>query len=1013
MNSRVLTLRTTVALLLAGAARLTLWAAESEHDPAQAVENLAVHPELSAQLFASEPMMRSPSCIDVDARGRVWVGEVMNYRGHKGKRPEGDRILILEDTDHDAKADKVTVFHQGPDVDSLHGLCVLGNRVLVSAGDEVFWLFDDDGDGKSDRKQVLFTKVGGTQHDHGIHAFHFGPDGRLYFNFGNAAKQLCDAQGELIHDVHGIPCTNQNNRPLQQGMVFRCELDGSRVEVLGWNFRNNWEVAVDSFGTLWQSDNDDDGNKGVRINYVMEFGNYGYTDEMTGAGWRVPRVGWEGEIPLRHWHLNDPGVVPNLLQTGAGSPTGMQVYEGLLLPPTFFGHPIHCDAGPNVVRAYRARPAGAGYSASILNVLDGSEKDRWFRPSDVCVAPDGSLIVADWYDPGVGGHGMGDLERGRLFRVTTKRAVRYQPAPVKTDTVEGAVKALQSPNEEARYLGWIALCRFGEKAQPALKVLFQNRNALPQHRARALWALVQMPAIQSEPLLQEALDDNNDNLRITALRAGRRIYANQPDRLRALVSRAARDVEACVRREAAIALRFDQSEVAARLWWLIAERADVRDRWMIEALGIGNDLVAETRAVTVAANPEWRKAVPAAVQAALTWRGRSLSDVAAIRDLVLKESLPQGAPGRLAMLRALQMLQPKYSEEVAAAALEVFRKADAETALASLALVSRAELERDPVGRERLDNLLKPLIGKPAFVALVEKLNLPGFDRELLEFLVANPSAPEAGSAAKLLSADREKCVRAIVEGKPSEASVLVAALGRVGGREGAPALADAFWKAKVPAVRTAVVEALAMGGDGARNLLRWASEGKLPEEFKTAAALGLSRSTDGGIRAEAAKVLPLPAAQGLQDFPAMAELLKLQGDAAKGPELFAKAGCVACHRVKEQYVDFGPDLSLIGSKLSREGLFTAVLYPSAAIEHSFTGVQISTKDGQTQVGYVVSETDAETTLRVAGGASVPVRKEQIAGRVEMKESLMPPGLAGAIGPQGLADLVAWMQSLK
>ena len=72
--------------------------------------------------------------------------------------------------------------------------------------------------------------------------------------------------------------------PYQQGMVFRCNLDGSRLETLGWNFRNNWMVVPDSFGTLWQSDNDDDGNYGVRINYVMEFGNYGYREEKTGAG---------------------------------------------------------------------------------------------------------------------------------------------------------------------------------------------------------------------------------------------------------------------------------------------------------------------------------------------------------------------------------------------------------------------------------------------------------------------------------------------------------------------------------------------------------------------------------------------------------------------------------------------------------------------------------------------------------------------------------------------------------
>ena len=59
------------------------------------------------------------------------------------------------------------------------------------------------------------------------------------------------------------------------------------------------------------------------LTYVMEYGNYGYTDEMTGAGWRANRTNIEDSIPFRHWHLNDPGVVPNLLQTGAGSPTGI------------------------------------------------------------------------------------------------------------------------------------------------------------------------------------------------------------------------------------------------------------------------------------------------------------------------------------------------------------------------------------------------------------------------------------------------------------------------------------------------------------------------------------------------------------------------------------------------------------------------------------------------------------------------------------------------------------------
>src|SRR5690606_30046581 len=130
------------------------------------------------------------------------------------------------------------------------------------------------------------------------------------------------------------------------------------------------------------SDNDDDGNRSVRINYVMPYGNYGYQDEMTGAGWKSNRTNIEDSVPFRHWHQNDPGVVPNLLHTGAGSPTGIVVYEGSLLPEKFYGQMIHCDAGVNVVRAYPVEANGAGYTASIVDILKNS-RDQWFRPSDV------------------------------------------------------------------------------------------------------------------------------------------------------------------------------------------------------------------------------------------------------------------------------------------------------------------------------------------------------------------------------------------------------------------------------------------------------------------------------------------------------------------------------------------------------------------------------------------------------------------------------------------------------
>ncbi len=545
--------------------------------PEEELAGLEVAEGLEASVFAAEPMLLSPSNTDVDARGRVWVCEIVNYRGHNGKRPEGDRILILEDTDGDGVADTQKVFYQNTDMISPHGICVLGGTVIVSVGDKVLRFTDTNGDDVPDSKEVLFSGISGTQHDHGIHAFTFGPDGKLYFNFGNAGQQLRDKDGKPIVDMGGNEINSQR-KPYQEGMVFRCDLDGSNIETLGWNFRNNWQVTVDSYGTLWQSDNDDDGNKGVRINFVMEFGNYGYKDEFTGAGWQNQRTNIENEIPLRHWHLNDPGVVPNLLQTGAGSPTGITIYEGELLPEIFRGQVIHCDAGPNVVRAYPRKNDGAGYSAEMLPILTGTG-DRWFRPSGVNVAPDGSLIVADWYDPGVGGHAMGDLEKGRLFRVAPPGS-KYSVPKFDFTTADGAAEALKSPAYSVRYLAWTALHGMGASAEPALQKLWNSDD--PLYKARALWLLGKIDG-KGEQYVTAAIKNTNSDLRIVGIRLARQLKLDVTKVAKALVS----DPSPQVRRECAIALRDNKSPDAPALWAELAAMHDGQDRWYLEALGIG------------------------------------------------------------------------------------------------------------------------------------------------------------------------------------------------------------------------------------------------------------------------------------------------------------------------------------------------------------------------------------------------------------------------------------------
>ena len=604
-------------------------------EPEDAIEGLDVAHGLEATLFASEPGLLSPTNIDIDPLGRVWVCEVQNYRHRQGTRSDGDRIVILEDTNGDGTADKQTTFYQGRDIDAAQGICILPTPsgknicVLVSVGENVFVLSDVDGDDKADSKDVLFSGISGTQHDHGIHAFVLGPDGKLYFNFGNLGKQIKTPDGKLVVDQAGNEVA-AHRKPYQEGMVFRCNMDGSEFETLGWNFRNNWEISVDSFGTLWQSDNDDDGNRGVRINYVMEFGNYGYKDEMTGAGWQAERTGMAEDIPTRHWYQNDPGVVPNLLQTGAGSPTGICVYEGDLLPEVFRNQVIHCDAGPNIVRSYPVKDSGAGYEAESVDILHGA-RDSWFRPSDVCVAPDGSLFVADWYDPSVGGHRMGDVDRGRIFRIAPP-GKRYNVPKVDISRPAGAVSALLSPCLSVRYLGWSALHDMGPKAEPALRNVYDD-PWMPRNRARALWVLGKIDRL-GEKYVELALTDNNPDIRIVGIRLARQLKLDVIPIVQQLVN----DQFPKVRRELAIALRHHKSSDAARLWAKLAAQHDGNDRWYLEALGIGADGQWDTffAAWQEEAGEKWNTAAGRDI----IWRSRSAAACDYLARILKDESLP-------------------------------------------------------------------------------------------------------------------------------------------------------------------------------------------------------------------------------------------------------------------------------------------------------------------------------------------------------------------------------------
>jgi putative membrane-bound dehydrogenase-like protein len=970
-----------------------------------ALAGLQVADGLQAQLFASEPMIGNPTNIDIDSRGRVWVCEALNYRPQLNpenpQRAEGDRIMILEDTNGDGNADTSKVFYQGNDVNAALGVAVLGNKVIVSCSPNVFVFTDTNGDDKPDSKEVLFSHIGGEQHDHAIHSFTFGPDGKLYFNFGNAGERLFDKAGKPLKDRWGRE-VNNSGKPYRQGMVFRINPDGSDLEVLAHNFRNNYEAAIDSYGTIWQSDNDDDGNQGVRINYVMEFGNYGYTDELTGAGWQARRTNLEPEIPKRHWHQNDPGSIPNLLLTGAGSPAGMIVYEGNLLPERFRNQMIHSDAGPNIVRSYAVENNGSGYKATINPILEGV-RDQWFRPIDVCTAPDGSIFVADWYDPGVGGHQMGDLNRGRIYRITPNNEA-YKIPSYNLNSADGAIAALQNPNLAIRYLAWEKLHSLGAQAEPALEKLWTSAN--PRFRARAFWLLAKLPGKEVQ-YINQGLSDKDPNIRITAIRAARQMNGDVIPFLRKVVA----DNDPQVRREVALALHMNKSPEAANLWAQLAKQYDGKDRWYLEALGIGADT--QWQPFLAAYQQVMGNNLNSAAARDIVWRARTGAALPLLATAITDDATDSAT--RLKYFRAFDFIDDPAKENTLLALLNNNGPHKEQILIAALNTLSPASLAKNPAMQQKLNEALDYVKGKQEFVDLAGRYNVRNRNQELFDLAMRYPDSSLAAESANLLlkSGGSDLLKQAVQQKDDKTAAAALKTLSKAGTKEAMAMMQAIITDPNIAlAKRQEAVKMLGTGWMESEYLLNMVKSGKLGSDLKPTAAVALSGAYRKDIRQEALKYLSTASTNGGKALPTIAELAKQSGNATAGRKVFTSI-CATCHQVGEEGVRFGPALSAIGNKLTKDALYVAILHPDAGISFGYEGFIFTLKDGSKQAGIIASETEDAVELVMPGGVRKKLSKSQISSRKEMENSMMPANLQLAMSQQDLVNLVEFLYAQK
>src|SRR5579863_3391595 len=534
--------------------------AYAQKSPQETIESISAADGFEVKLFAAEPMIVNPIAVDVDTHGRVWVTEGTKYRRNVGNPPD-DKLKVLEDTDGDGVADKVTVF--ASDLNAAMGVCVAGSKIYVPESPNLYVYEDKNNDLVPDGpRTVLLTGFGGANHDHGVHSQVFGPDHKLYMNNGDTGYNVTGPDGRNIK--------------FQWGGMIRCEADGTQLEDFAVNFRNPVELAVDSFGNVWCSDNDNDGLKSVRICWILEGGNYGWFGSPENI--RTPDGSFD---PIHHWRADKPGFVPYTLITGFGSPAGMTFYENDAFGPKYQNKIIHCDPGPREIRAYDPkRLKGVGYGAGLENIVTSS--DNYFRPIDPCVAPDGSIYVTDWYDGGVGGHAYNDPTRGRIYRITPagkKLSRKEKPGPYANDA--DALAALASPNHATTFLARERLLASGEKAIPALSKLAAGADSLL--KARALWLLDRVGG-SGRDRIQAELKSSDPVFRALAVRILRR----QGDTALPNLLPLATDADGEVVKEVLLAIGASKLPAATAALIKLFDRYDGSDRYLLETLGIAS-----------------------------------------------------------------------------------------------------------------------------------------------------------------------------------------------------------------------------------------------------------------------------------------------------------------------------------------------------------------------------------------------------------------------------------------
>lgn len=513
-----------------------------------ALDKFEVAEGYKVELFASEkefPDLANPVQMTFDTKGRLWVSVMPSYPHYKPGDPKpNDKILILEDTDNDGKADKQIVF-----ADSLHlpiGMEITPEGVYLSQGTNFIILKDEDGDDYAEKREILLSGFDDHDTHHNISAFVADPSGAMYMG-----------EGVFLHTNVETPygpvrATN--------GGFYRYNPARRRLErTAQLPIPNPWGIAFDDWGQ----------------NFFAETSG-------PDVRWMMP-----GSVKSRYGEGNHKG--PNLIEDAhrVRPTSGLEFVSSRHFPEEVQGDLlINNTIGFLGMKMHRMVEDGTGYDSEHRVDLIRSD-DRNFRPVDMEFAPDGSLYFVDWHNILVGHmqHNARDPLRdhvhGRIYRITYPSRPLVTPPTIDGASIETLLGNLKLPEFRARYATRTEL-RGRDKNEVLSKMktwmanLDKNDPRYEHHLLEGLWVSWGLNAVDQD-LLKKLMDSEDHRVRAAVARILRYTGHQIPDQVD-LLKKAAADPHGRVRLEAIVAASWLNKEDGLAILEVANEHP--KDDWM-------------------------------------------------------------------------------------------------------------------------------------------------------------------------------------------------------------------------------------------------------------------------------------------------------------------------------------------------------------------------------------------------------------------------------------------------